>query len=679
MPEEVSLEDQIKKTKERVRSAATSKDRLKAFRELQHLQKIDNKERKDKSQADKVSESDNKRLASDQDWQSRGKTTKDKQTRRRYLRQYFSWLRPYRNTIIVLIVLGLVVSGFEMVAPILTGHMVDVVTEQSRLVKNVSDLQSWSKGEVVGLLFGLGFIAVVIGRVLNLVRNYIMNLLNAQVTQKMRVELHERMLRLPLGDLHDLKSGGVVSRLSNDVDGTMGLLQQAVISPLQAVLRLMAVTGYLLWLNWQVTAVSMTLLIIMGVVYWLFMNRVRPIYRSLGEDRQQIEAALTETFGGIRVVRTFAREHRERLAYGVGQHTLIRKRLWVFLIQGFLMLFWEMLMPLVSLAIVGVGCLLIINGDQSLTIGDLFQFQMLTFMVLNPVFMIVHSVTETQRSLAAMERVYEILEREPEMPDRAKAQHAPQRVDRINIDSLYFSYDEKVKDDDDYVIKDLNLDVPGGSVVAFVGPSGAGKTTMTDLLARFHDPSKGSITLNGVDLRDYKLAEFRALLGVVQQEVFLFDGTIRDNIAYGLRHATDEAIEAAARRANALEFIDKLDERFDSIIGERGVKLSGGQRQRLSIARAILADPRILILDEATSNLDTESEQLIQASLTELFKNRTTFVVAHRLSTIRNADIIVVIEDGRMVQCGRHDELVACGEGTPYYDMVKRQDAFDSN
>ena len=676
------LEEELKKTKEQADNAASSKERLDAFRRLQKLKKRSHKAKK---QADKHSDEHTdknpaqSRLAHKGDWDSRGKTTKDKDTRRRYRAQYYTWLKPYRMTILSVIVMGIIVSGFEMVIPIVTGQITDVVTGDSRLGQHISSLQDWSKTQVVCLLVAVGLVAAIGGRVLNLIRNFVMNILNAQVTQKMRLQLHERMLRLPLGDLHDLKSGGVVSRLSADVDGTMGLLQQALISPVQAILGLVVVTSYLMWLSWQVTTVSLSILIIMAMIYWMFMNRVRPIYRSLGEDRQRVEAALTETFGGIRVVRTFAREHRERLVYGVGQHTLIRKRLWVFLIQSVLMLFWEMLMPLVSLSIFTVGCLLILNYDVDLTVGDLIQFQMLTFLVLNPVFMLVHSITETQRSLASMERVYEILERDPEMPDRSDAQHAPARVDRIEFENLYFAYDAATAtEDNDYVIKDFNLSVPGGSVVAFVGASGAGKTTMTDLLARFHDPSKGSITLNGVDLRDYKLAEFRTLLGVVQQEVFLFDGTIRDNISYGLRHAGDDAIEEAARRANALEFIDKLDDRFDSIIGERGVKLSGGQRQRLSIARAILADPKILILDEATSNLDTESEQLIQASLSELFKNRTTFVVAHRLSTIRNADIIVVVEDGRIVQQGKHDELIASGEGTPYYDMVKRQDNFDA-
>ncbi len=683
------LENEINDLREESLSAGASRKRFDAYKDLLRAKNAQDKiEKKSKKNHDQINDSevneasDNDRLSGEQDWASKGKTTKDKETRRRYLKHYYTWLKPFRLTFVGLLFIGLVISGLEMLTPILLGHMVDALTGKSSLVNNVDVLKSMSTTDVIIVFFCIAFLVNIVARLLGFWRNFHMAVVNAQVTHRLREQLHEQILHLPLGDLHDLKTGGVVSRLSGDVNGTIGLVQQAVLSPIQAVIRLVFVAGYLMWLSWQVTTISLAILMIMGCVYYLMMKRVRPIYRSMGEDRQHIDAALTETFGGIRVVRAFAREHRERLVYGVGHHTVIRKELWVRLIQGMLFLFWEMLMPITSLAIVGMGCWLIASGDETFTVGHIFQFQMLTFMVLNPVFMLVQSITETQRSLASMERVYEILERDPEKPDREGAKGVPKQVDNIRINNMWFAYGQEETDPEDvdeekYVLKNINLDVKGGSVVAFVGASGAGKTTMTDLLARFHDPVKGEILLNGVDIRDYRLADYRSLLGVVQQEVFLFDGTIRDNIAYGLRDATDEDIEQAARRANALEFIDKLDKRFDSIIGERGVKLSGGQRQRLSVARAILADPRLLILDEATSNLDTESEQLIQASLTELFKNRTTFVVAHRLSTIRNADLIVVIKDGEIIQEGSHDTLIELGPGTDYYDMVKRQENLD--
>jgi ATP-binding cassette subfamily B protein/subfamily B ATP-binding cassette protein MsbA len=293
-------------------------------------------------------------------------------------------------------------------------------------------------------------------------------------------------------------------------------------------------------------------------------------------------------------------------------------------------------------------------------------FQWYTFLLLNPVWQIVNSFSELQRSLAAMERVFEALAMPADKPDRPNAREAPRHVQEIAFENVTFEYRPGLP-----VVDDFNVVVPGGSIVALVGRSGAGKTTVTDLVARFHDPTSGRILLNGTDIRDIRLQSYRGLLAMVQQDVFLFDGSVRDNIAYGRHDASDANIEDAARRAYAHEFIDKLPERYDTFIGERGVKLSGGQQQRLAIARAILAAPEILILDEATSNLDTESEQLIQASTEELLAARTTFVIAHRLSTIRRANLILLMENGRIMERGSHEELMA--RGGAYRAMVLRQ------
>jgi len=299
-------------------------------------------------------------------------------------------------------------------------------------------------------------------------------------------------------------------------------------------------------------------------------------------------------------------------------------------------------------------------------------FQWYTFLLLNPVWSIVNTFSELQRSLAAMERVFEVLGMEDDKPDKPDARDAPPIVHEIRFEDVEFEYREGRP-----VVRDFSVTVPGGTVVALVGRSGAGKTTVTDLVARFHDPTRGRIFLNGIDIRDFKLRSYRDLLAIVQQDVFLFDGSARDNIAYGHHNAGEAEVEAAARRANAHEFIDKLPERYDTFVGERGVKLSGGQQQRLAIARAILANPQILILDEATSNLDTESEQLIQASMATLLAGRTTFVIAHRLSTIRRANLILLMEDGRVVERGTHDELMAA-QGV-YHEMVLRQMESDAH
>jgi ATP-binding cassette subfamily B protein/subfamily B ATP-binding cassette protein MsbA len=265
-----------------------------------------------------------------------------------------------------------------------------------------------------------------------------------------------------------------------------------------------------------------------------------------------------------------------------------------------------------------------------------------------------------------MDRVFELLDKPEEQADVPGALPAPRRVESIELDHVSFAYRTGQP-----VIADVSLTVRGGMSIALVGPSGAGKTTLTDLLARFHDPTEGAIRLNGIDLRRLQLRSYRSLIGVVSQDVFLFDGSVYDNIAYGRRGASEAEVMAAARRANAAEFIERLPEGYASVIGERGVKLSGGQRQRLSIARALLADPQILILDEATSNLDTQSEQLIQRSLRELLADRTTFVIAHRLSTIADASLIVVMEQGRAIEIGTHRELIL--KDGAYASMVGRQ------
>jgi ATP-binding cassette subfamily B protein/subfamily B ATP-binding cassette protein MsbA len=265
-----------------------------------------------------------------------------------------------------------------------------------------------------------------------------------------------------------------------------------------------------------------------------------------------------------------------------------------------------------------------------------------------------------------MERVFDVLGMEHDKPDRPDARPAPRMVEEIRFEDVEFEYREGRP-----VVRDFNVVVPGGTVVALVGRSGAGKTTVTDLVARFHDPTRGQILLNGQDIREFQLMTYRQLLAIVQQDVFLFDGSVRENIAYGRHDATVDEVVDAARRANADEFIVRLPEGYDTLIGERGVKLSGGQRQRLAIARAILAAPQILILDEATSNLDTESEQLIQASMATLLAGRTTFVIAHRLSTIHRADLILLMDEGRVMERGTHEALMqARGE---YYAMVVRQ------
>ena len=594
---------------------------------------------------------------------------------RAHVGRYVTWLRPFWRLIAGVMVLGLVIAGMDALRPIFIGEMINAVTGAENYV--LADyFAGWEPLDILGVLGISALVVLLASRVIGLVRNVLMIQLGMSTAHRLRSQLYDRFIHLSASELHDLKSGGVISRLSTDVDHTTDLVNRGVIQPVMAIVRLVIVVAVMLWYSWPVTLLAMTMLTVMAVIHHLTMRRIRPIFRSMGSDRASIDGRVAETFGGIRVVRSFARETHESLDYAVGHHTVIRKQVWARLLMHVCGMFWEILTPLVGLVVIWVGGYYILDGQ--LNIGEVVAVQMLAGQILHPVTQIVQSMTETQRSLASMDRVYEVLDKQNEKPDRPDALPAPTAVGELQFKQVWFNYSAELAelqpqpaDDESWALKDLNLTIPGGATVALVGHSGAGKSTIADLVARFHDPTTGAVTLNGVDLRDYRLHDYRELLGVVQQETFLFDGSIRDNIRYGRRDATDAEVEDAARRANAMEFIEPMADGLDSIIGERGVKLSGGQRQRLSIARAILADPKILVLDEATSNLDTQSEQLIQQSIDELLKGRTTIIVAHRLSTIQRADLIVVLDHGRLIEQGTHAELIK--QGGMYAEMVERQ------
>ena len=582
--------------------------------------------------------------------------------RRELIREYLRWLYPHRYRVALVFTLAVAVAGIQLVEPLFMRHIID------RILLNPA-LDASGRLTRLNLVGGTFLSVIILSNLISVVKDYRQRLLNTGVMLSLRRSLFDRLLHLPLPKLWDMKTGGILSRLTGDVDTTTGLLQMAVISPSIAVIRLLVAIGILLSLNWRLALMAMA--IIPGAMFISFASakRVRPIYRSVRKDVESIDGRVGETFSGIRVVRAFGREIRELSEYLTGRHTVLRKELFAHRREMLLWTSWGLLLGVVNVVIVWYGGYLYLQGRA--TIGDIMAFQWFTFLLLNPVWSIVNSFSELQRSLAAMERVFEILAMEDDKPDRPDAVDAPETVGEIQFEDVEFEYREGQP-----VVREFNVTVPGGSVVALVGRSGAGKTTVTDLVARFHDPTRGRILLNGQDIRGFKLRTYRDLLAIVQQDVFLFDGSVRDNIAYGRHDATDAEVEDAARRANAHEFIERLPEKYETFIGERGVKLSGGQQQRLAIARAIVARPQILILDEATSNLDTESEQLIQASMASLLAGRTTFVIAHRLSTIRRADLILLLEDGRIIERGTHAALMAA-RGV-YFEMVQRQMEHDA-
>jgi ATP-binding cassette, subfamily B, bacterial len=577
--------------------------------------------------------------------------------RRARIAQCWQWLRPHRKTLWLLSALGLSSIAIDLVWPLASRYLIDHVILEPTLPLPAKLLRLALVATAIAALF-------LANSLFDWVRSFRSQLLDSRFSTALRARLFRRVLRLPMADVGELKTGGVISRLSADVDHTTGLLQSALLNPLLSGVRLLATLCVIFALDWRIAGAVVLAVPPIVIAQNVWLRKSRRIWKSMGQDRSEIDARVSEGLNGLRVVRGFAKEHSEEASYLLGQHTVVRKHSLATRTQRSVALVWDLVMPLTQITILVFGGYLVLHGQT--TIGTLMAFQGLLMRLIDPITELVKSISETQRGLAALERVGDVLDKPEEKPDRPRAVDAPAHVREIHFDHVHFGYRKETP-----VIRDFELRVPGGAVVALVGESGAGKTTLTDLVARFHDPTSGAIRVNGLDIRDMRLRSYRKLLGIVQQETFLFDGTVSDNIAYGRPGASTEEVEDAARAAHAHDFVSRLPEGYDTLVGERGVKLSGGQRQRLSIARALLAAPEILILDEATSNLDTESEQLIQASMQRLLKGRTTFIIAHRLSTIRQADLIVVLGAGRILEVGSHDSLIR-RDGI-YAEMIDRQ------
>lgn len=487
------------------------------------------------------------------------------------------------------------------------------------------------------------------------------------VQADIRRRVFEHSMRLPLHRIQDLKSGGATSLIREDAGGIADLIFNMLYNPWQAVIQLIGSLAVLVLVDWRLMVGGLLLLPAVWITHRTWIHRVRPLYKDIRGRRQQIDASTTETFGGMRVVRTFARNKTESGRFTRGTHLLARQQLMVWWATRILEVIWDVLIPVASTGLLLYGGWQILQNQM--TLGDLMMFLVYLTMLLGPIASIASSAMSFQNNLAGLDRVLDILQESQEFSGNPGAivLERGETHGEIRFEAVSFSYPGAEKS----VLEDVSFVAQAGKTVALVGRSGAGKTTLCNLVARFYAPTTGTIELDGRDLSSVHLESYRRLLGVVEQDVFLFDGTIRENIAYGRRGATDEEIVAAAEAAAAREFIADLPDDFDTWIGERGVKLSGGQRQRLAIARAILADPRILILDEATSNLDSESERLIQNSLKRLLKGRTAFVIAHRLSTISHADLILVLDQGRIVEQGTHRELL--DQGGIYQRMVVLQ------
>lgn len=497
-----------------------------------------------------------------------------------------------------------------------------------------------------------------------------------RATKQLQAGLRKRVfahsVRLPLHRVQQLRAGGVSSILREDAGGVGDLVFSLLYNPCRAVIQLTGSLAILAIIDWRLLIGAFALLPLIYVSHRTWVGRLRPMFRDVRKQREEIDAHATESFGGMRVVRAFGQQRGETSRFVKGNHLMARQELLAWGWSRSIEILWEIALPVLTMMLMLYGGWAILKSQ--LTLGDLTMFLFYLAMLFGPLEVLANSATGLQTSLAALDRILDLLDEPLELAGKTEGRKLTREEvsGAIGLRGVSYTYPGQSTP----VLQDINLEVASGELIALVGPSGAGKTTLCNLIARFFDPTSGVITLDGTPLTDLEIDSYRRLLGVVEQDVFLFDGTIAENIGYSTPDPDSAAIEDAARQANALEFINQMEKGLETRIGERGVRLSGGQRQRIAIARAILADPKILILDEATSNLDTESERLIQQSLKQLMQNRTSFVIAHRLSTIRHADRIAVLDHGRILEMGSHEELM---QSSGRYRKMIEQQSIDSD
>jgi ABC-type multidrug transport system fused ATPase/permease subunit len=492
--------------------------------------------------------------------------------------------------------------------------------------------------------------------------------------QKMIADLRRQVQahigRLPVSFYDANKTGALVSRIMSDVEGVRNLIGTGLVEFVGGIMTAVIALVYLIHTSVTMTGVAFAILLVFGYGINKAFATIRPIFRARPKINAEVTGRLAESLSGVRVVKGYHAEEREEGVFAGGVQRLLDNVLKTLTATSLMSLSAAGLMGIVSAIIMELGAHKILSG--TMTLGTFFAFNIFLGLLVAPVFQIVAIGTQITEAITGLERTREILNEnlEDEEPGRTVT------LDRVNglveMENVSFAYDTRKE-----VLHEVSFRSEPGTVTALVGPSGAGKSTIIGLIAAFYVPSSGRVLVDGVDLSTVKLNSYRTQLGVVLQETFLFDGTIRENVAFARPDATEEEILAACHIARVDEFAESFENKYDTVVGERGVKLSGGQKQRVSIARAILADPRILILDEATSSLDSESEALIQEGLRYLMRGRTTFVIAHRLSTIRRADQILVVEAGRVIERGTHETLYALGGR--YYDLYTKQHAVEAN
>jgi ABC-type multidrug transport system fused ATPase/permease subunit len=486
----------------------------------------------------------------------------------------------------------------------------------------------------------------------------------------LRKQVQEHVGRLPVAYYDANKTGMLVSRIMSDVEGVRNLVGTGLVDFVGGLMTAVIAFVVLVKISPPMTGIAFGFLLVFGLALRKAFKTIRPIFRERGKINAEVTGRLTESLGGVRVVKGYHAEQREHDVFSAGVNRLMQNVFRTLTATSLMGLSAAMLMGIVGAIVMLIGTREILA--DKMTLGGFFTYTMFLGYLAAPLFQVVGIGTQITEAVAGLERTREVMDEKPEDEDPRRTVELGAINGDVQFDSVTFAYDPAKT-----VLHDVSFHSRPGTVTALVGSSGSGKSTIIGLIAAFHSPNSGTVLVDGVDLATVRLDSYREQLGVVLQDSFLFDGTIRENVAFSKPNATEEEIMRACAIARVDEFAERFEKKYDTIIGERGVKLSGGQRQRVSIARAILADPRILILDEATSSLDSESEALIQQGLSYLMRGRTTFVIAHRLSTIRRADQILVVEEGRIVERGTHEELYTLGGR--YFDLYNRQHGVESN
>ena len=569
-----------------------------------------------------------------------------KNKRQAFLR-LIEYLKPYKRSVAIGVVSNLWVGLIALIPPLVYGDITDrVIIDKAGATDAARFHLLWVYTAVQLAIYGSSSFMI-------WVRTQTMHILGERILLDLRKHIYIRMQALSISFFDNQQTGETMSRITNDSEVVEEFITHAADTLISDAIRLVAMCVVMFYVCRPLAYISVLPIPILFILAFRFSKKVRPIYRKVRERLAEINAKVQENLSGIRVIKAFAREDYEEANFVRDTEAFYEFRVKAIKLWTRFFPSVDVLVRTVSVAVWVVGAAMIIHGVPGVSMGTIVIFMMYQAMFYEPVRNLATVNDTIQRSLAAAERIFEIIDHEQEITDAPDAIELPRVQGRVELDHVTFSYGGEEE-----VLTDICITAEPGQIVALVGRSGAGKTSIVNLIPRFYDPSAGRILIDGFDVKYVKQQSLRSQIAMVLQDTFLFNGTVKENIRYGRLEATDEEIVQAAIGANAAEFIDEMPNAYETEIGERGIKLSGGQKQRLAIARAILADPRILILDEATSSVDSESEYLIHRAMDTLMEGRTTFVIAHRLSTVKHADQIVTLEKGQVSEVGDHKTLV---------------------